>query len=240
MKENYISFFRTFDIDGSCEHGVFYQGKCDEDSEFLFAQPNSEADYYTTWSFILVCFAFLCTLISCVLRLVYKNKNNVQVNRALMYFFLPIAIVGAANSVGVFTVSQSLLGYNLRENIQVGADNKTPAISLSLFEDINKANTTIHLLPMLVSFIIVILLALTRTNQAASMKHKTFLIALVLQIMLLLVYLCVPYRDTLAQKNLYFESKLKMMYGQNTSWVIYFVGILVTLFALAGTSYVVA
>lgn len=240
--EDPVSVYNTFGLDKSCPDGIFYQGKCDKDGYLEFAAPKTEATYYTTWSFVLIVVSLLLAIVICIWSRAHKKHAITGWRSNLFkYVLCPLAILGASNSIGVFVVSQLILGNFFQSDVHVSKDNKDPSISLSFMQDVNFWNNIVHLLPVVISFIILFLLSAS-TWPTSTKTHKvpprirTFLIALSIAIVFILVYLSVPYIDDNGDKH-YFLDKLRYVYGANTSAWIYPIGMVVVIAACFMTSY---
>ena len=192
---------------------------CKSKKEFMFFEAKPW-EYYTTWSLLIVCISFICALVAASLKTFSP----------CLTLLIIVAIVGIANTVGVFAVSQGILAYAMRPNLKT-KPSKPKGISIKLFEYINKSNYLIHLVPIIVAIFTLLLLC----SKQSPTKQKTRILvwAICIQLALLLVYLVVPYsKDN--NKFLFFR-KLGALYGKNTHPVIYITGFLLCMSVLAGT-----
>jgi hypothetical protein len=136
-----------------CRSGIITGGTCDENVVYPVPSAGSSA-FYTTWSFGL-CGVSVGAIVIYLLLHVFPSM---QTSAALRYILLPLGLMGAANSIGVFVVSQLMLAYNFK--LEGEDDGKPKSLKTSFFNSIMNVNLKAHIAPAAVSIFSLLLLAL--------------------------------------------------------------------------------
>lgn len=161
----------------------FYQNNLEEDKNAQWSGPGGGPyEFYTTWSYTAIIIIFVFTLITVpALHFVPKLSSSTLISTLL----LAIIIGFAANSLAVAVTSQALLDF-----AWTPLDPKAKvAVSEKWVKKLNRVNLNVHLLPTLLSLII---LALVISAPWSGNKKTLMISAFMIVLMFFTTWLCVP------------------------------------------------
>ena len=168
----------------SCTPSFFKQNSCTCSPKAKWKGPGGgPLSFYTTWSFYAIFAIIFITFIGGgLLSFTKLSKSNVA-----SYIILALIIGFAANSIAVGITSQILVDYNWKP--LSGKDTDKTAISESWVKKFNLLNLKVHLLPVLIS--IIILICIVKIPWTGS-KHWLYIISCIVPILFFFIWACIP------------------------------------------------
>jgi len=224
----------------ACASG-FVSGVCDPSAKYKL--PARHGDFYTTWSFwmcvLALCFAFVYVVAQAALGCASKptqlrlSSLHKVLHKVLAYGIAPVALWGAANSIGVLATSQQFLGWNFTQGIVTddsaqqnqnvfrqyddGTQQKQLGMTLPFTDGVFKINFVEHICPGLAAFVVLLLLATGRNGPGVN-RWYVVLASAICMVVFLALYLGIPAKDE--SGNEYFGwDKVKYVYNDPQPWM---------------------
>jgi len=201
--------------------------------------PARHEDFYTTWSFFMCCIAAVLAVVYVIAQGALgcrpassRPSKVVDVLQGIVgYGVVPVALWGAANSLGVLATSQQFLGWNFTQSIQfpgkraedgaqLGKGKPAGAqlgMSLPFADAVFKDNFVVHIVPGLAAFVVLLLLATGRNGPKVN-RWFVMLAGFVCMLLFLALYLATPAVDENGKKYFGWD-KVKYVYNDPQPWM---------------------
>ena len=204
-----------------CPLGII-EGRCDTAGSYKM--PASTSDFYTTWSFYMVCISLGLACVYVVANEINKAHGKVEwLGVVLSSIVAPLAVWGAANSIGVLATSQQLLGWNFTQSIDTGhvKAGKETGITLTFADYIFRDNFWAHIVPGLAAIVILLLVCCSRSASNVKPWHGIVagLIAMVVFVGAYMCTPCAPPVTTEDGKPLFAIGKINYVYNDPQAWM---------------------
>lgn len=180
----------------------------------------SRHDYYTVWSgsFIIVCLLILLFYTF----LVTKQRQSLLVVQKLLKGIL---IFGSVNAIAVLVCAFHFDTYSFENRFLENYDNESTTITIKEMKKIFKLHFYTHILPVLLSLLIIFTLKFLSKYENQSCEHLAGVFSISAATVFIMAYLSTPTKD----KKLTFLPKLNEVYNspQKSSFIIF---ILISIF----------
>ena len=173
-------------------------------------------EYYTVWSGSLI---ILCLFILLFYIFLLTNHSTSHTSLILQKTLKGILIFGAVNSIAVLVTSFHFDSFSFEKRFIENYDNETTTISIKELKKIFKLHFYAHILPVIVSLLIIFSLKFLSKYESSNAEGIAGIASVVTAFVFILAYLSKPTQE----KGLVFLNKLNEVYNspQKTSFIIF-------------------